>query len=412
MVKTRRSIAKRTSVTGLLASCIGALVLSGLVAPPASAAPIDTLRSAWSAMLTEASQEGLDVISRARSSRSHTLAGTKISIRAGERIRHHVEIDGDGLSYYSVRRNSSKELLGMEGAAYESVNGSLETVPFSSLAMTAIGMAPDWPERFAESRGLTLSTVVRDVSTRMGYYPGDISSDVLRRGKNLILPSISGLDWDKYVKVQERRASRGRTIITARASGGGDSDCTYPSIRVVIKGGLIVKTKWTSVCPDSGRTKYVTKVSYDQDVAAVPDTAISQDQAFATPVAGQDPMWSALVRAANTTAALEFATITDTNSAGVVFDPPTTERGLRYLDNVMMAGNPGRITTTPAVTADDPARQTYVVTPLGGSDYLSRYSTGLNIVKITVTVGGDGVIEQIVSNFTRSPTESTITFVR
>jgi hypothetical protein len=295
---------------------------------------------------------------------------------AGE---HHVEIDTEGNEYYSIRTRSSGELLGMRGLDQDD--------PFSTLSMRAIGMAPDWPQTFASSRGLPLNTVVSELTERMGYY-GDDSRQTVNAAKNLIAPSTA---WsgpaDFWRNVRARRASGGRTI----------------------KRGVVVQSKWTSVCPESGITTYSTKVKFEENVGSAPAAAITEDAAFATPVAGEAPGWRILAVAANKTASTTFRSISEVNSANATFDPPTPARAVRYLDAVMMAGNPGVIVVPAIARIDDPGWRQYVVTPAAGSAFLAPEFTR-NITGLTVDVGGNGVIQKIVTSFSVSPNQTVITF--
>ena len=377
------------------------LVASSLLsAPSAIAAPVDTAQAALQATLDRGADDGIDVISTVRSSRTHTWPASTIVIPAQSAVRHHVEIDSEASTYYSIRTRSSGELLGMRGLDQDD--------PFSTLSMRAIGMAPDWPQTFASSRGLPLTTVVSDLTERMGYY-GDESEQALNAAKNLIAPSTG---WngpaDFWRNVRARRASGGRTIITATSTAGG-TDCTYPSISLTIRRGVVVQSKWTSVCPDSGTTTYSTKVKYEEKVGGVPATAITEDAAFATPVPGQDAGWRTLAAAANTTAATSFRSISEVTSSNVTLDPPTPARALRYLDAVMMAGNSGVIVVPAVARTDDPGWRQYVVSPSPGSTFLAP-EFSRNITGLTVDVGGNGVIQKIVASFSASPTQTVITF--
>ncbi len=386
---------------GALIAGIG-LVSTILVAPAANATATGTVQAALAATMSRADARGLDVISIVRSSKAHTIPGTTIEVPARTNIRHHVELDTEGSSYYSLRTRSSAQLLGMQGR-----DGS---VPYSTLSMRAIGLAPDWPQTFASSRGLPLNTVIRDITERMGYYEQD-DDQALNSAKRLIVPPTS---WDGvedfWRNVRVRRASGGSTIVTARSTAGG-GDCTYPNISLTIRGGVVVQSAWKSVCPDSGTTTYTTKVRYEDNIGSVPTDAISQDAAFARAVPGQDAGWPALAAAANTTAATSFRSITEVNSANVATDLPSAARGLRYLDAVMMAGNPGVIVVPAIARVDDPGWTQYVVLPNANSAFLAAEFTR-NITALTVDVAGGGVIERITAEFSTTPRRTSITFTR
>lgn len=380
---------------------IGVILAAGLLsAPPALAAPSDTAQAALEATLAKAEDSGLDVISTTRSTRTHTLPASTITVPARTALRHHVELDTQLNHYYSIRTRSSGDLLGMRGIDGGDV--------FSTLSWRGIGISPDWPQTFARSRGFPLNTVIRDVTERMGYYD-DETDQTLNAAKRLIAPPTSwdGVD-DFWRNVRARRASGGRTIISA-SSTAGETDCTYPSITLTIKNGVIVQSAWTAQCPDSGTTTYRTKVAYEDDVASVPAGAISENAAFATPVPGQDPGWQVLAAAANKTASTSFRTITEVNSANVTQDPPSPSRAVRYLDAVMMAGNPGVIVVPAIARTDDPGWRQYVVSPSGTATFLAP-EFSRNITGLTVDIGGDGVIDKMVVRFSTAPTETTITF--
>lgn len=378
------------------------LVSNVLVAPAANATPAGTVEAALAATTSRADVRGLDVISIVRSSRAHTIPGTTIEVPERTSIRHHVKLDTESSSYYSLRTRSSGQLLGMQGR-----DGS---VPYSTLSMRAIGLAPEWPQTFASSRGLPLNTVIRDITERMGYYEQD-DEQALISAKRLIAPPTSwdGVE-DYWRNVRVRRASGGRTIITARSTAGG-GDCTYPNISMTIRAGVVVQSAWRSVCPDSGTTTYTTKVRYEDNIGSVPTDAISQDAAFARAVPGQDAGWPALAAAANTTAATSFRSITEIDSANVTTDLPSAARGVRYLDAVMMAGNPGVILVPAVARVDDPGWTQYVVLPSADSAELAAEFTR-NITALTVDVAGDGVIERITAEFSTTPRRTTITFSR
>lgn len=401
-MRVRTNIATgKVRVFGALIAGIG-LVSNILVAPAANATATGTVQTALAATMSRANDRGLDVISIVRSSKEHTIPGTTIEIPERTSIRHHVELDTEGSSYYSLRTRSSGQLLGMQGR-----DGS---VPYSTLSMRAIGLAPEWPQTFASSRGLPLNTVIRDITERMGYYEQD-DDQVLISAKRLIAPPTS---WDGvedfWRNVRVRRASGGRTIVTARSSAGG-TDCTYPYISLTIRTGVVVQSAWKSVCPDSGTTTYTTKVRYEDNIGSVPTDAISQDAAFARAVPGQNPGWPALAAAANSTAATSFRSITEVNSANVASDLPSAARGLRYLDAVMMAGNPGVIVVPAIARVDDPGWTQYVVLPNANSAYLAAEFTR-NITGLTVDVAGNGTIDKITTEFSNSPRTTTTTFAR
>lgn len=402
---------RRKALNTVAILTVGIATFGVLPSYSVNAAPLDTLQSAIDNTLDKAQEQGWDVIAKAKSSKSHTMVGTAISLPAGVNIRHHVESDGSGKSYYSVRRDSTKSLLGMKGISYSTSESASTPIPFASLSMLSIGMAPNWPQQFADSREFPLNTVISELSGRMGYYePSSFSSE--SAGRSLVMPALSWTSArDFWRNVREKRVSGGRTVITARSTGGEDSDCRYPSIAITIKNGYIVNSAWTSVCPESGTTKYVVKVKFDKQVGSVPDTAITEDQAFATPASNQNRLWPILAAAANATANEQQVSISETNSAGVTFEDLDTSRALRYLDQVMMAGNPGTVITLSSNGAADPNQRTYVVTPNGAAGVLAE-GYQVDIIEIRVTVSGSGLIDRIVTRFDKEPIESIIDFRR
>jgi hypothetical protein len=76
---------------------------------------------------------------------------------------------------------------------------------------------------------------------------------------------------------------------------------------------------------------------------------------------------------------------------------------------VMMAGNHGVIVVPAIARIDDPGWRQYVVTPAAGSAFLAPEFTR-NITGLTVDVGGNGVIQKIVTSFSVSPNQTVITF--
>ncbi len=400
----------RTAVTATVAAAVAAVVMG---APPASAAPADTMDRAFDRTIARAEARGVAADTTVRSSLQQNLESTPVVIPPRAPVTIRWSSSPAGSSSWKVTEGGT--LLGAAGV--NDRDGA-----WGTLSALAHGNA----RTFANSRGLRMTSTLTGLDGAWGYdspdavrpFPGDpwvidsLGATTLR----YLLPLTGGRPSQGWTDMRETRASGGRTIITARADAGGP--CSFPRIRVVLKGGVIQSSSWTEKC-GAASTSYSTRVTYRPQVAKAPSKAITEDAAFAIPAAGEDRSWPAIVKAVLKTA----------NGAGVrpgtgnsdIFDRPSnssyTSReavvlALMPLYTAMQAGNPGSIDELVALS--DPPIYTYVITPSAGASSLGTGEDRNPITKIELTIRADGflgtltVTQQVPA--LADPVKSTATF--
>jgi len=376
---------KRTKVcvTAAITAAVAAVTLG---APSASAAPLDTIDEAFDRSIARAEARGIAAETTVRSSSSGNLQDTLIVLPRRTPVTMLWSANPEGESSWTVKQG--RRLLGSAGV--NTADGAWGTL--SSLIYRD-------PRTFADSRGLSMTTAMAGLDQVWGY-------DGVEGGKpfagepwviyasgtetlKYLLPATGGRPSQTWTAVREQRGSGGRTIVTARADANATTTCSYPRIRVSIRGGVIESSSWTERC-GAVTTTYSTKATYRPKVTKAPARAITEDAAFAIPVPGQDPSWPAVVQAVLATA----------NGAGV--QPSTggsfTSReavigALTPMYTIMQAGNPGRIEVS--VSAEFPGASTYVITPTAGATSLGVGEDRNAITKVAITVDASGILSRL-----------------
>lgn len=371
----------RTALTATAAAAVAAVMMG---APPASAAPADTMDRAFDRTIARAEARGVAADTTVRSSLQQNLEGTPVVVPPRTPVTIRWSSSPEGSSSWKVTQG--RTLLGAAGV--NDRDGAWGTLS---------ALAHGGSRTFANSRGLRMTSALTGLDGVWGYdgpggirpFPGDpwmvdsAGTTTLR----YLLPMTEGRPSQGWTDVRETRASGGRTIITAKADAGGA--CSYPRIRVVLKGGVIQSSSWTEKC-GAASTSYSTQVTYRPKVAKAPSNAITEDAAFAIPVAGEDPSWPAIAKAVVKTA----------NGAGVrpgTGNPDTSREAvvlnLMPLYTAMQAGNPG--TVEALVAPSDPPVYSYVITPSAGATSLGTGEDRNPIKKIELTVGADGIVRTL-----------------
>lgn len=372
-------------------ACIGAAITTAVAAvtlgaQPASASPLDTIDGAFDRSIARAEARGIAAETTVRSSSGGNLQDTLVALPRRAPVTMLWSANPAGEASWTAKQG--RRLLGSAGVTTaDGAWGTLSSLIYGD------------PRTFADSRGLSMTTAITDLDQVWGYdgveggkpfagEPWEIDSLGTKTLKYL-LPATGGRPGQTWTAVREQRAAGGRTILTARADANATTTCSYPRIRVSIRGGVIESSSWTEKC-GAVTTTYSTKATYRPKVTKAPARAITQDAAFAIPVPGQDPSWPAVVQAVIATA----------NGAGV--QPSTggsfTSReavlgALTPMYTIMQAGNPGRIDVNSST--EFPGASTYVITPTAGATSLGVGEDRNAITKVTVTVDGSGILSRL-----------------
>lgn len=373
----------RPAIAAVISSALAAVMLGST---PASAAPLDTMDAAFDRTMARAQARGVTVDTTVRSPVQRSLEGTAITLprRSAVRIRWSTSPDGSS----SWRVTQGRKFLGAAGV-------NAREGAWSTLSALIYGT----PREFADSRGLSMTTALTRLDAAWGYdgpqgvrsFPGEpwtVDSLGTRTLPDL-LPATGGRPSQSWTSVRERRASGGRMVITARAENPAGSVCSYPSIRVVLRSGLVDSSRWTERC-GSVTTTYSSKATYRPKVTSAPGRALTQDEAFAIPVPGQDPSWPTIVAAVLKTArgagVSAGAGTPDTSPAAVT-------QALMPLYTVMEAGNPGQIEAS--VATSEPPVYDYVITPRPGASSLGTGEDRNPITKIALTIDANGFLRTL-----------------
>lgn len=349
------------------------------------AAPGGTADAAFDRSVARAEDGGLVVSSIGRSSAAHTVPGTDITVPRRIPVTYRWAESAAGETSWTV--SAANRLLGGAGVLQS-------TGPWATLSALESGTAAT----FAESRGLRMSQALTGINQVWGYdgpdgpgyFPGDPwTDDTIAHPANplpYLLPSTGGSPSETWTSIRETRASGGRTIITAKAPAADGYRCTFPSIRITVKGGLIRSSNWTEIC-DGVTTSYASSATYTSRVAKPPRGAMTQDAAFAIPVPGQNPNWPSIVNSVAMTAAKSFTSITQTTNlgGGTTFTSPVD--ALLPIYTLMKNGNPGDITALVAASA--PAGYEWSIVPRAGATSLAtgQDRSPITAMRISATDG-------------------------
>ena len=381
----------RTAVAATVAAAVAAVVMG---APPASAAPADTMDLAFDRTIARAEARGVAADTTVRSSLQQNLESTPVVIPPRTPVTIRWSSSPAGSSSWKVTQG--RTLLGAAGV--NDRDGA-----WGTLSALAHGDA----RTFAASRGLRMTSALTGLDAVWGYdgpdggrpFPGDpwtidsLGTTTLR----YLLPATGGRPSQSWTDMRQTRASGGRTIITAKADAGGA--CSFPRIRVVLKGGVIQSSSWTEKC-GAASTSYSTRVTYRPQVTKASSKALTEDAAFAIPVAGEDPSWPAIVKAVLRTAngagvrpGTGSSDMTDRPSNSSYTSREAVLLNLMPLYTAMQAGNPGTIEGL--VAPSDPPVYTYVITPSAGATSLGTGEDRNPIKKIELTIGADDLLRTL-----------------
>lgn len=387
---------KRSSLTILSATLL--VVPLSVTALPAQAvnytqplapAASQTLARAYQDSVGSATSTGLWIVTDEKASRARTLFGQPVE--AGRLLEYAYSSSPSG--EYSISVTD-------EGRALASWGNNPNDGRWSTL-----GAAGSWAPAFVSGSSLNLTTIVKGMDRRLDMDAADSATRQI--AVNLALPpgaENGGRSWTS-VRAVKKGAT---TVITAR---GRSKSCTYPSISITVRAGLITNSKWTSVCGKAGKVSHESVWRYQQGYIGAGRTAISQSEAMATSAnPSRFNSWKALTMAANETAATTWTNITRTYDSAptVVENQLTAVQGLQLLDVLIRNGSSG-VVRGPA----DNGPGTYLITGSGTNAYFltvgdTKYAGG------TVTIGPDGRVTSLKFGYMKgnSVDGETVTFIR
>lgn len=395
-----------TSVRRLahVASGIAVLVATSVVAAPAAHAdPSETFARAYAATRDVASTTGLDIIVVSKSNRARDLGNRIKGISAGASVRMHYEVNPQKDEYTSYRLVKGKKLLGAWGRN-----------PAQGKWATLSSFYGTWPNEFARSRGLSLTTAITQLDERMPTLSllegntGRALSALVSNSANSA--SADEIGWNRG-GVSETVEPDGTIIISVKKGAGnreGGDDCTYGPLTYVIQGGLLRSAKWKRSCPDGEVSMHTGSVEYEAQVDGATGPSVTENQAFALPDPPRSVAWRALADAANRTVSTPFASISIVNQRGMNIPNANAVNGLEFLTELMLAGNVGM---PQAMGGAGPGDSAYLINANRGQEYLLKIRN-YEIDSLMVNVGADGLIrsittvigdprDQFVSTFTR-----------
>lgn len=244
---------------------------------------------------------------------------------------------------------------------------------------------------------VSLRPLITNVDGRLLWSP--LAPVNLNAALGTLLPPNSDTADRTWKKVRVNAGPGGSTVVTATAKAA-DGSCTYPSIKVVIKNNRIASTDWTSVCRGV-RTRYVSTVSREARIEGAKAPRLTEAAVFATPSAGQSPLWATISAASNKTAVTPMARIEKRDANGAVQGTiSSTILALDHLDAVMAYGNPGTIQATGTATEGGKTLTTYKITPIAPESSLAPSRGRQSIQELTVVIDNSGVIRSITSKST------------
>ena len=376
-------ITQRLALTVIAASTVAAT--GCLVAPAASAAPVDSFTRAYDRLVRDA-RDGLTVITSATPSDDASLGIlTTSTVPGGSTAIVRTAFDGAGNGSQSVTLRGGT-LRGSRG-----VNPTNAT--FSTFSMMPSGLTP----QAIAGRGLTPATAITNVDGRLLWSP--LAPVNLKAALGTLLPPDSDTADRTWKKVRVNAGPGGSTVVTATAKAA-DGSCTYPSIKVIIKKNRIASTDWTSVCRGV-RTRYVSTVSREARIEGAKAPRLTEAAVFATPSASQSPLWATISAASNKTAVTPMARIEKRDANGAVQGTiSSTILALDHLDAVMAYGNPGTVQATGTATEGGKTLTTYKITPIAPDSSLAPSRGRQSIQELTVVIDNSGVIRSITSKST------------
>lgn len=395
-----------TSAWRLTRVALGMAVLvatSVVAAPAAHADPSETFARAYAATRDAASTTGLDIIVVSKSNKARDLGNRIKGISAGASVRMHYEVNPQKDEYTSYRLAKGKKLLGAWGRN-----------PAQGKWATLSSFYGAWPNEFARSRDLSLTTAITQLDERMPTL-SLLEGNTERALTALVSGSANSvfadeIQWNRG-GVSETVKPDGTTVITVKRGSGdgeGGDECTYGPLTYVIQGGLIHTAKWKRTCPNGEVSTHTGTVEYEAQVDGATSPDLTENQAFALPNPPRSVAWRALADAANRTVVTPFASISIVNQRGMNIPNTNAVNGLEFLTELMLAGNVGM---PQAMGGAGPGDSAYLINANRGQEYLLKIRN-YEIDSLMVNVGADGLIrsittvigdprDQFVSTFTR-----------
>lgn len=355
------------------------------LAPSASV----TLARAYQDSVASSATTGLWIVTDEKGSRARTLFGQSVDADRELEYAYSSRPSGE----YSISVTDEGRFLASWGN--NPTDGRWST----------LGAAGSWSLAFVSGSPLNLTTIVKGMDRRLDMDAADVATRQI--AVNLALPpgtDNGGRSWTS-VRAVKKGAT---TVITAR---GRSKSCTYPSISITVRAGLITESSWTSVCGKVGKISHESVWRYQQGYIGAGRTAISQSEAMATSAnPSRSNSWKALTKAANETAATTWTNITRTydSTPTVVENQLTVVQGLQLLDVLIRNGSTG-VVRGPA----DNGPGTYLITGSGTNAYFltvgdTKYAGG------TVTIGPDGRVTSLDLNYMKGNAVDgeSVTFIR
>lgn len=363
--------------------------LSRPISQPLAPSASQILTRAYQDSLASAAETGLWIVTDEKASRARTLFGQ--SVDAGRLLEYAYSSRPSGEYSMSVTN---------QGGALASWGNNPADGRWSTL-----GAAGPWAPAFISGTSMNLTTIVKGMDRRLDMDAADTATRQI--AVSLALPpgtENGGQSWTSM-----RAAKKGAaTVITAR---GRSKSCTYPSISITVRAGLITNSKWTSVCGKAGKITHESVWTYRQGYIGAGRTAITQSEAMATSAnPTRANLWKALTKAANETAATAWTDITRVYDSAptVVEHQLTAVQGLQLLDVLIRNGSTG-IVRGPA----DGGPGAYLITGAGTNAYFltvgdTKYAGG------TVIIGPDGRVTSLKLGYMKdnSVDGQSVTFTR